>query len=127
MKIIFDTSIFIDYLRGGKTGDKLFDQIEKQNAQLYIPTIVIYELFSGKSTRDSSVRMKIAKMIQNFKRIDLTEDIAMKAGELYRELGKHIGPQDYIIAASAFSINASILTQNTKHFAQIPGVVLYGD
>ena len=125
MKIVFDTSIFIDYLRGGTIGEEVFDQIEKQNAQLFIPTMVIFELFSGKSTKDYSVRVKITKMIQDFKRIELTEEIAIMAGKLYREIGKQVGTQDYIIAASALSIGASVLTLNQKHFQQIPGLDLY--
>lgn len=125
MRIVFDTSIIIDYLRGGTTGEAIFDQIEKQNAQLFIPTIVIFELFSGKSTKNESVRTKIAKMVKDFKRIELTEEIAMTAGKLYREIGKQVGVQDYIIAASALSIGASVLTLNQKHFQQIPGLEIY--
>ncbi|MBI2039880.1 type II toxin-antitoxin system VapC family toxin [Candidatus Microgenomates bacterium] len=125
MKTVFDTSIFIDYLRGGTISDEVFDQIEKQNAQLFIPTIVIFELFSGNSTKNSSVRIKITNMIQSFKRIELTEEIAMMAGKLYREIGKQVSTQDYIIAASALSIGASVLTLNQKHFQQIPGLDLY--
>ncbi len=125
MKIVFDTSIFIDYLRSGRIGEDLFDQIEKQNAQLFIPTIVIFELFSGSSTKNPSIRIKITNMIRNFKRIELTEEIALMAGKLYREIGKQVGTQDYIIAASALSIGASVLTLNQKHFQQIPGLDLY--
>lgn len=125
MKIVFDTSIFIDYLRGGTIGEEIFDQIEKQNAQLFIPTMVIFELFSGKSTKNPSVRIKITNMIQNFKRIELTEEIAIMAGKLYREIGKQVSTQDYIIAVSALSIGASVLTLNQKHFQQIPGLDLY--
>lgn len=125
MKIIFDTSILIDYLRGATTGEEVFDQIEKQNAQPFIPTIVIYELFSGKSTKNSSVRIKITNMIQDFRRIELTEEIAMIAGKLYREIGKQVSTQDYIIAASALSIGGTVLTLNKKHFQQIPGLEIY--
>lgn len=125
MKVVFDTSILIDYLRGGRIGEELFDRIEKQNAQLFIPTIVIYELFSGNSTKNSSVRIKITKMIQDFKRIELTEEIALMAGKLYREIGKQVGTQDYIIAASALSMGASVLTLNQKHFEQILELDIY--
>ena len=125
MKLVVDTSILIDYLRGGKIGSELFDRIEKQNGELFIPTIVIFELFSGKSSDNHSVLIKITNFIHNFKRIDLTEEIAIRAGKMYKQLGKQIGPQDYIIAASALEIGGTVVTLNKKHFQNIPGLPLY--
>lgn len=125
IKLVIDTSVLIDHLRGGTVIEDIFGQIEKEDAQLFIPTIVIYELFSGSSTKNSSVRIKIENLIQDFKKIELSEEIAVTAGKLYRELGKQVSAQDYIIAASALSIGATVLTLNKKHFQQIPGLNLY--
>jgi predicted nucleic acid-binding protein len=125
MKIIIDSSVFIDFLRGGKAADEIFDKIEELDAEIFIPTIVIFELFSGQSSKKPLIRTKIANLIRNFKRVELTEEIAVRAGELYREFGKHIGVSDYIIAASALSIGGEVLTLNRKHFEQIPNLVLY--
>lgn len=125
MKIVFDTSILIDNLRGGKVGDAIFDSIQEQNAEFFIPTIVIYELFSGKSAENPKVLDHIKNLIKRFKRVELTEEIAKRAGELYRETGKTFGPQDYIIAATTMEIGGTVLTLNRKHFAQIPGLPLY--
>lgn len=127
MKLVIDTSVLIDFLRGGIIGKELFDKVEKQTQELFIPTIVIFELFSGTSSKNPLVKTKIINFIRNFKRIELTEELAMRAVELYRQIGKHIGPQDYIIAASALDLGATVLTLNRKHFEQIPGLVIYGD
>lgn len=125
IKLVVDSSILIDYLRGGRIGKQLFDEIEKQNSELFIPTIVLFELFSGTSSENLLVKTKIINFLQIFKRIELTEEIAMRAGQLYRQIGKHIGPQDYIIAASALDLGATVVTLNTKHFEQIPGLSIY--
>lgn len=125
MKLVVDTSVLIDHLRGGKHSTVIFDRIEKQNAELFIPTIVIFELFSGKSAQDKSTAHKITELIYDFKRIDLREEIAILAGELNRKIGKHISPQDYIVAGSALLIGGTVLTLNIKHFEQIPHLVLY--
>ena len=87
--------------------------------------IVIFELFSGKSAQDKSTVVEITELIHDFKRVDLGEEIAILAGELNRKIGKHISPQDYIVAASALSIEGSVLTLNRKHFEQIPHLFLY--
>lgn len=125
MKLVVDTSVLIDHLRGGKYSVVIFDRIEKQSAELLIPTIVIFELFSGKSAQDKLIMAEITELIHDFKRIDLSEEIAILAGELNRKTGKQISPQDYIIAASALSIGGAVLTLNTKHFEQIPHLSLY--
>lgn len=125
MKLVIDTSVLIDFLRGGIIGKELFDKVEKQNCELFIPTIVIFELFSGASSKNPLVKTKIITFIQNFKHIELTEELATRAGELYRQIGKHIGPQDYIIAASALDLGATVLTLNRKYFEQIPGLKIY--
>ncbi|MBI2327889.1 type II toxin-antitoxin system VapC family toxin [Candidatus Curtissbacteria bacterium] len=120
MRLVIDSSILIDYLRGGIIAKQLFDAIEKQNHELFIPTIVIFELFSGTSTNNPLVRRTIMNLISDFERIELTEEIAIRAGELYRQTGKHISPQDYIIAASALEIGGTVVTLNKKHFKEIP-------
>ncbi len=124
MRLVIDSSILIDSLRGGKRSERFFDTIES-DSELFIPTIVIYELFCGVSSSIPSVRIKILNLIDKFKRIELTEEIAIQAGGFYRKLGSQIDAQDYIIAASALSINAQIVTLNTKHFEKIPGLRLY--
>ena len=125
MKLVLDTSILIDFLRKGKTAREFFDRVEEKNPEFFIPTIVIYELFGGKSSANPSVSIKITNVIRFFKRVELTEQIAIQAGKLYRNLGSQISSEDYIIAASAMSINAQVVTLNKKHFQKIPGVQLY--
>lgn len=125
MRVIIDSSVFIDSLRGGKAGNVIFNNIEKLDAEIFIPTIVIFELFSGKSSKNSLIRAKITNLIRNFERVELTEEIAIRAGELYRQFGKHIGVSDYIIAASALEMNATVVTLNRKHFEKITNLNLY--
>lgn len=125
MRLVIDSSVLIDHLRGGEASSILFNRIEEQNAQLFIPTIVIFELFAGKSSAREKVVVKITNLIKDFKRIELTEEVALRAGKLYRETGKHISPQDYIIAASALEIGGVVVTLNKKHFEKIPGLNLY--
>ncbi len=124
MKLVLDTSIIIDYLRGGSLWEIVLTKIDK-SAIFYIPTVVIYELFSGKSTRNIKVIEKINIFLKYFERIELTEKIAKHAGQLYRDDKPKIGAADYIIAAAALSIGASVLTLNQKHFQEIPGLEIY--
>jgi tRNA(fMet)-specific endonuclease VapC len=124
MNILVDTSIVIDHLRGGKKWESIKTSLGEDD-WLYMPTIVIYELFSGDSTKKLEKLKEVTDFIQHFRKIELTESIAESAGKLCREYKKTIQVQDYIIAASAISVNAQIVTLNQKHFQKISGVSLY--
>lgn len=124
MKIVVDTSILIDHLRGGNAWKKIASEID-DDTQLFVPTIVLFELFSGISTKKPTVVSQIYKLLGNFQRLDLSELIARQAGELYRDTKKTLQVPDYIIAASALQVNAIVVTLNQKHFAQIPNINLY--
>jgi predicted nucleic acid-binding protein len=125
MKLLIDTSILIDNLRGGTVFLDLLDAIEKENALLYLPTVVIFELFSGKSTKQEAIEVRINTLVNIFERIELTDRIAKRAGELYRDINKQLGAPDYIIAATALELHASVVTLNRKHFQHIPQLSLY--
>jgi len=124
MKLVIDTSILIDYLRGGTLWEKLIRSLEK-DTEIYLPTIVVFELFSGKSTSNPKIAKEINNFLSYFQRVELTEDIAKRAGKLFRDVNKNLGAPDYIIAASALELNATVVTLNTKHFEQITNLNIY--
>ena len=126
MKIVVDSSIIIDYLRGGKKWDDFISAVEtEQDPQLFLPTIVIFELYSDTSTKNIKKLQEMIYFISQFERIDLNEHIARLAGELSRDASQRIQAPDYIIAASPISTNAQVVTLNKKHFEQIPNINLY--
>lgn len=124
MKLVIDTSILIDYLRGGRRWEELLGKLDK-DAKLYLPTIVIFELFSGKSTTNHDTASKINEFLKFFQKVELNERIARRAGELFRDMNKNLGAPDYIIAATAVELNATLVTLNIGHFAQITHLALY--
>jgi len=126
VKIVVDSSIIIDYLRGGKKWEDFIYAVEtEEDLQLYLPTVVIFELYSGTSTKGVKKLQEMVYFISQFQKIDLNENIARLAGELFREAKKRISAADYIIAASALQAGAKVLTLNQKHFEQIPNISLY--
>ena len=125
MRLIIDTSIIIDELRGGKKWDGLVDGFKKKDAELFLPSIVIFEIFSGQSSKNRKIKDKIDNLLGHFRLIDLSEGIAQKAGEIYRDNDSTLGVVDYIIAATAIEVGAQVVTLNEKHFQKIPGVSLY--
>lgn len=126
MNLVIDSSILIDHLRKGSVWKNIFYKISGlENLSLYIPTIVVYELFSGKSSKNSDIKKEIINLLKDFQKISLNEKIAKIAGELNRDTNKTLQAPDYIIAGSTLEIGGMLLTLNLKHFQQIPNLPIY--
>lgn len=96
----------------------------KEKVELFIPLIVITELFAGKEAGKKRIQVIFSKLIEGLSIIDLGIDSAKKAGELIRAYPQIPDPFDFLIAAIAFEHNAYIVTHNIKHFKQIRGIKL---
>ncbi len=124
LKLVLDTSILIDHLRGGDKWKRILSELE-EDTEIYISSIVLFELYSGKSSQNPQISSKIQQLVKNFQKIEIDAYLAQKAGELYRDMKQTIQIPDYIIAASALEIGAQVATLNNKDFEQIPGLKLY--
>ena len=123
MKLILDTNIFIDKLRGGTKLDEFLFGID-EDAELFLPTVVVFELFSGLSSKEKLVSEKINGFRKYLREVDLNWNIAKKAAEIHRD-NRDIEAFDCIIASTAIELGAQVVTLNKKHFSQIPQVVIY--
>lgn len=124
MKLVFDTNILIDHLRGGDVWDRILEEID-EDTQIYLPSIVMLELFSGQSSKDKKNSKKILDLVDCFKIIALDSEIARVAGELYRDVRKDLEVPDYIVAATALHLKAEVVTLNKKHFRELPGLKVF--
>ena len=111
--IIVDTDILINFLRGKpKARDFLISLME--NSSLYCSAITIAELFAGMREHE---RDKTTELINGLTIIDVTRDIAERAG-IYRRDEKSLTLEldDCLIAASAFMHKCTLATGNGKHY-----------
>ena len=124
MKLVLDTNILIDHLRGGDVWDSILKKVD-ENTKFYLPSIVMIELFSGQSSKDKKSFDKIMKLVKCFDLVDLDSEIAAKAGELYRDVSKSLEVPDYVVAATALHLKAGVVTLNRKHFKLIPELEMF--
>lgn len=124
--IIVDTSIIINFTRGK---DKIFQEILayalSENAKVYIPTIVLVEIFVGKEMLDEKRENEVRKLLAKLERIELSEEIAILAAKLARESNLPFDVADFVVAATALYLNAQFATKNVKHFKQIPKLKIF--
>lgn len=118
-KILIDTDVLIDFLRGNK---KAIELIDKLSSHIILSPIVIAELYAG--VKGENELEALDNFISLFRIAPITSEVA-KAGGLYkRDFGKSygVGLADAILAATADNEKADLKTLNVKHYPMIKGL-----
>ena len=118
-KILIDTDVLIDFLRGNKNA---IEFIDKLSPHIILSPIVIAELYAGvKGENEFSV---LDNFISLFRIVSITSEIAKAGGFYKRDFGKSygVGLADAILAATADKEKADLKTLNIKHYPMIKGL-----
>ena len=121
IKLLIDTDIFIDALKGIKSAKYLFRMKE---IELYCSILTKKELLLKEGLRESE-RERIMTLLSKIKILRIDNDIQEKFLSLMKKYGER--PEvlaDYFIAATAWAKNLPLLTRNRKHFEQIKEIKL---
>lgn len=111
--ILIDTDILINFLRGReKARNYLLSVLE--DSTIYCSVITVAEIYAGMKEHEKS---KTSELIESLNVVDVTQEIAEKAGEYKRrEKGHVLELADCIIASTAFVKDAILATGNEKHY-----------
>ena len=121
IKLLIDTDIFIDFLKGMPPAKAVF---RSKDIDLYCSVLTKKELLSKPGLKDSE-RKKIFSILRELKIVLVDSDISVKYSDLlvkYHQKG--IQPPDAIVAATAWSKKLPLLTRNRKHFTYIEEIQL---
>jgi tRNA(fMet)-specific endonuclease VapC len=127
--MITDTSFIIDFMRNKASAVRKWEELESKKEPIMITALSLFELHQGKakSRKPEAEKEKMTAALKNQKVLILSEDAAIKAGEILGDLdlkGTPIGPIDCLIAGIAKSEHESILTKNVKDFKRVPGLLV---
>lgn len=123
--VILDTNVIIDHLRQLSTKSRLRLLEEKVSpGSLGLSVITIQELYEGKSTREHSIQEILIEVVNSFKILPYTYEIAQLSGEMLRDENSQMGFADAAIAATAILNKASLFTLNKKDFQNIKNLEL---
>ncbi len=121
IRILIDTDIMIDSIKGVRTAKELF---RIRGADLYCSILTKKELLSKGGLKDSE-RKKIINLLLKIKVLKIDDDINNKFFILMKTYGENPDRiADYIIAATAWSKKLPLLTRNRKHFEHIKEIKL---
>lgn len=122
-KILIDTDVIIDFLRGyHKRIKTVFDKIEKKEIKAYIALLTIAELYSGKDSENKEREIILNQLLSFFEIIPLDYTLCKQAGSLKRKYG--LGLVDSIIAATSIKNKMKLFTFNINHFKNLPNLAL---
>lgn len=116
-RVIIDTDIIIDHLRGIENAKEYLKKIENGKIIGAISVITEAELAAGESMNDILVQIKVKRLLNIFEKVQVTSEIALRAGELKRKYRCRL--MDALIAATSLELNSRLVTRNIKHYDKI--------
>ncbi|MBI4729569.1 MAG: PIN domain-containing protein [Acidobacteria bacterium] len=122
MKLLIDTSVLIDVLRGHEGAVAFVHDAATRDDELWSVTMVRTEVLAGMRPREQGPTMAL---LDALRWIDVTVDLAEAAGALARKyLRSHPGVDvtDYLLAAAAQRLEARPCTTNLRHFPMFPNL-----
>ena len=120
MKVLLDTTVLIDHLRGLDEAAQYLSEVVARGNELWSVTIVRTEIFAGMRPKEEEATKELLGQIRW---IEVDIELADAAGELaLKYLQSHPGVDtvDYIVGAAAQSRDAELATTNIKHFPMFP-------
>ncbi len=124
--ILLDTNVVIHSLKGREPVASRFRAASP--AEISIPSVVAYELEYGSlRTTDPRRRSVLMSMLSHLREVPFDRDAARESAKVRLDLerrGQTIGPMDILIAGTALSRGATLVTNNTAEFSRIAGLRL---
>lgn len=122
MKLLLDTTVFIDVLRGLETAVTFLRDAVEQDQELWSVSVVRTEVLAGMRKGEEADTLAL---LDGVKWLDVTVELADDAGELARRyLRSHRGVDtvDYLLGAGALALGARMCTSNIRHFPMLEGL-----
>ncbi len=103
---------------------------EVSRGRLFLSTVTTFELRFGCAKKGGKAGDKLwatveERIVSAFNVVDFNGDVSLRAGVLLATLyeqGTPIGLEDTFIAATALSRGFVMVTGNTRHYSQVPGL-----
>jgi tRNA(fMet)-specific endonuclease VapC len=128
MKYLLDTNICIALIR--QKSEAILQKLTTlAPGDVGISCITLAELFYGsaKSTHPEQNNSALEQFLLSLELVDFDQQAASAYGKIRAELeknGKIIGSMDMLIAAQAISLGTILVTNNTREFKRVSGLLL---
>lgn len=120
MRVVLDTSVLVDHLRGDQRARDALATVKAEDGPATASVLTKAELLAGMRAEE---RADTRALMATIEWLDVDDDLAERAGALAaRFIRSHPGIElvDFVIAATAQRLDARLLTRNLKHFPMFP-------
>ena len=123
---LLDTNICVAILKGNAN---VISQFQAKYQNCYLSTLVLAELYKGVycSTKVSQNLANLNQLANNLPHVQFDDAAALEFGIIQgelRKIGRPTGELDALIAAVARSRGDVVVTNNTRHFINIPNLTM---
>ena len=128
MRYLLDACVCIDFMRGRLPLG--YDILRQSDPSLFgVPAVVAAELRLGaeKSREVEKNRLMVESFLMPFEIVPFDSSCAIEYARIRADLeskGTPIGPNDYLIAATARAHGAVLITNNDSEFKRVEGLTL---
>jgi tRNA(fMet)-specific endonuclease VapC len=123
---LLDTNIIVFYFKGMPS--VVARILAMEGPELAIPSVVAYELEYGTlKARGPRRKELVTRLLKDSVQVPFDHEAAHEAARIRIELERHgsvIGPLDLLIAGTALSRGAVLVTNNTREFSRVKGLRL---
>ncbi len=122
MRVLVDSSVLIDHLRGHPPATDLLLRLVRAGDELWSITPVRTEIIAGMRPGEEAATRAL---LDQLRWLEVDVDLADHAGDMARGYVRpHPGVDtvDYLLAAGAARLDAGLLTLNIRHFPMIEGL-----
>lgn len=124
---VLDTNTLIYYFKGQGQVAQNLASISPQ--EIGVSTIVLFELQVGiaKSTSPAKRTQQLQQLLSRVNLVPFDRDAALAAATIRVQLeqqGTPIGSMDVLIAGTAVSLQATLVTHNVKELSRVAGLVI---
>jgi hypothetical protein len=122
VKLLLDTTVFIDVLRGLGNAVTFLREAVEQHHELWSVSVVRTEVLAGMRKGEEEATLAL---LDGVSWLDVTVELADHAGDLARRyLRSHRGVDtvDYLLGAGALALEARMCTSNVRHFPMFEGL-----
>ena len=120
MRVVLDSSVLIDQLRGDERARDLLRRHASAGDELWGVVVSRSEVLAGMRAGE---RRPTVGLLDQLRWLEVDVELADAAGELarrHRRAFAGIGLADYLIAAGVEQLGGRLLTRNVRHFPMIP-------
>ena len=126
--MLLDTTFLLDLRYGDADAVSFARELDSSATRQRISVISVFELYTGIAQSDGAdEHERVLEVIETKDIVPVDWPVATKAGRLHGRLvttGNQVDVRDCLIAATALTLEESVVTRNADHFERFDGLVV---